>query len=59
MNVLLALVLGLVGVLEPAGVLNGDSLAVLGNGAGALLDDGLGNTHADELRDCLESGIER
>lgn len=45
--VLVALVVGLGGVLEPASVLNGDALANLSDGAGALLDDGLGNTHDD------------
>lgn len=42
---LLALVVGLAGVLEPAGVLDGDLLALLGHGPVALLEDSLGDTH--------------
>lgn len=47
-NILVALVVGLGLVLEPAGVLNSDSLADLGNGAGALLRSSLGDTHSGE-----------
>lgn len=46
-NVLVALVVGLVGVLEVAGVLDGDRLANLGDRAVALLKNGLGDTHCD------------
>jgi hypothetical protein len=44
-GLLLALLVRLGGILQPASVLNGDGLASLGDGAGTLLDDGLGNTH--------------
>lgn len=44
---LLALVVGLGGVLEETGVLDGDRVALLGDGPGALLGDGLGDTHDD------------
>lgn len=46
-HILLALVVGLGGVLEIAGVLDGDLLASLGEGAGALLENGFGDTHCD------------
>ena len=42
---LLALLLGLARGAEPARVLHGDGVALLGRGAAALGDDGLGNTH--------------
>lgn len=47
-HLLVALVPGLGGVLEPAGVLDGDGLAFDGDGAGALRESGLGNTHDDD-----------
>lgn len=50
-NVLVALVVRLGGVLEPASVLDGDSLAGVGNGAGALLVSSLGNTHNGDVLD--------
>ena len=49
LHLLVALVVGLGGVLEPACVLNGNGLARGRLGAGTLLDDGLGNTHDDGL----------
>jgi hypothetical protein len=57
-NVLVALVIGLVGVLEVAGVLDGDLLASLGDGAVALLKNGLGDTHCDGgvVEEALGSG---
>jgi hypothetical protein len=45
MNILVALVVRLGLVLDPAGVLDGDLFADLGRGAAALGDDGLLNTH--------------
>ncbi len=39
------LVVGLGGILQPAGVLDGDRVALLGDGTRALRDDSLGNTH--------------
>lgn len=45
--ILVALVVGLGGVLEEASVLNGDSLAGLGLSAGTLLVRGLGDTHCN------------
>lgn len=50
-NVLVALVVRLGGVLEPASVLDGDGLAGVGNGAGALLVSSLGNTHNGDVLD--------
>ncbi len=47
--VLVALVVGLAGVLQPASVLDDDGLALLGLNTGALLDKSLGNTHFDGL----------
>lgn len=44
-DILLSLVVGLGGILEPASVLNGDGLALDRNGTGALLDDGLLDAH--------------
>lgn len=44
---LIALVVGLASVLEPAGILNGDGLARGGLGTSALLNDGLGNAHCE------------
>lgn len=46
-DVLVALVVGLGGVLEVASVLDGDLLAGLGDGAVARLKNGLGDTHCD------------
>jgi hypothetical protein len=45
---LIALVIGLAGVLEIAGVLDGDVVADIGLAASALLVDSLGDTH-DEV----------
>ena len=45
MNVLLALIVGGTGVLEPAGVLDGDGLSDLGARASALGDDSLSDAH--------------
>lgn len=47
LDVLVSLVLGPRLVLEPARVLDGDSIAVGGLGAEALLESSLGNTHAE------------
>ena len=44
-DLLAALLVGSRLVLQPASVLHGDSLAGLGLGAGALGENGLGNTH--------------
>lgn len=44
---LVTLLVRLGSILEPASVLNGDSLALGRLGAGALLESGLGNTHCD------------
>jgi len=44
-NLLLSLLVGLGGILEVAGVLNGNAVADLGDGAAALLENGLGHTH--------------
>jgi hypothetical protein len=45
--ILVALVVGLAGVLQPTGVLNGDSLTCPSLRTGALLKYGLLNTHCD------------
>jgi hypothetical protein len=50
-NILRALVIRLRGVLEPAGVLHGDGLALGRAGAAALSDDGLLDSHC-----CLSEG---
>lgn len=42
---LLALVIWLGSVLQEASIFNGNLVANVGNGAIALLEDGLGNTH--------------
>lgn len=47
MHLLVALVLRLGGILEPASVLNGYSLASGRLSTGALLKNGLGDTHDD------------
>lgn len=58
-DLLLALAVRLGAVLEPSGVLNGDSLAGLGDGAGALVDNSLGNTHfAEKRRRCSKHELE-
>lgn len=45
LHLLVALVVGLRGILEPASVLNGDGLAGDRLGTGALLDNGLCDSH--------------
>lgn len=55
MHELVALVIGLARILEPAGVLHGHGLAGGRGGAVALLDGSLGNTHDDRC----SRGIER
>lgn len=44
---LVALVIGLAGVLEPASVLDGNLIAGLGRGASAFGVNDLGDTHCD------------
>jgi hypothetical protein len=55
-HVLIALVVGLRGVLEEAGVLNGNTVASLGLSARALLVRGLGDTHVESGR-VEEAGV--
>jgi hypothetical protein len=44
-NLLVTLVIGLGCILQPTGILDGDSLAILGLGASARLKGGLGDGH--------------
>jgi hypothetical protein len=48
MHSLFALVVGLAGILQPAGIHDSDGLAGGGLRAGALLQNGLGDTHGEE-----------
>lgn len=56
-NSLVAFLVRLGSILEPASVLNGDSLALGGLSAGALLESSLGNSHCDRFVEFLGKDV--